>query len=126
MEALVTTASMCPVFNGKQLNAATKKIAQIADNIRACAFETAAIVFEVNKNKWYEQDGFTTVHEWTKEAFGIKKSMSYTLLKIGGEYTRRIVNDNGKTLYYECDLLPEISFRDGANFTVSQVEKCSR
>ena len=67
----------------------------------------------------YKDDGFNTVHEWVEKTFGIKKTASYSLLTIGKEYTREIVNASGKVVGYGTNLIT-----DGTDdFSKTQVEK---
>ena len=60
------------------------------------------------------------MHEWVEKTFGIKKTASYSLLTIGREYTREIVNASGKVVGYGTNLIT-----DGSDdFSKTQVEKC--
>lgn len=108
-----------PSFTNKVLQAATKKVFQIGETIRKCAYETAAIMAQVDETKCYEEDGFKSVHEWAMETFGFKKSASYSLLRIGKEYTRAITDARGKIKGYGSNIV------DGTedDFTVTQIEK---
>ena len=59
------------------------------------------------------------VHEWAMKTFGFKKSASYTLLKIGKEYTETIKNSKGSIVGYTSNLLPDSE----TDFTTTQIEK---
>ena len=60
----------------------------------------------VDERGMYANDGFETVHEWTAQAFGFKKTLSYNLLKIGNEYTREVISRKSKVTGYCSNLLP--------------------
>ena len=120
-EIAIITNSVAPVYTNKALNTATQKVYKIGETVRKCAFETAMIIAAVEASECYKEDGFNTVHEWTEAAFGFKKSASYTLLKIGKEYVREIVNPKtNKVTGYASNLLPEDAEKD---FTTTQIEK---
>lgn len=107
-------------FTDKNLQNATMRVFQLSEVIRKNYFAIAAVVSAVDEAKCYQADGFKDVHEWVTRTFGYKKSMSYDLLRIGREYIREVSNKAGKTIGYECNLLPEES---DENFRTSQVMK---
>lgn len=110
-----------PTFANRALQKATEEIYKVGDTMRKCAFRTAAIMASVAKTECYKEDGFDSVHDWAMKTFGFKKSVSYTLLKIGNEYIREIKNpETGKVKGYMTDLVPENSERD---FGTTQIEK---
>lgn len=118
MEFLVTTTNMV-VFSNKELQRATNKVFKLGDAIKKNWFEIAHIVSRVDATECYKDDGFNTVHEWVEKTFGIKKTASYSLLTIGKEYTREIVNASGKVVGYGTNLIT-----DGTDdFSKTQVEK---
>ena len=109
-----------PTFANKDLNKATQKIYNISENLRKSALETAYIVAQVEESECYLDDGFATVHEWVERTFGLKKSASYTLLKVGREYVIPVVNAKGKVTGYSTNISgqPEV-----ADYGISQLEK---
>lgn len=109
-----------PTFINAQLHKATEAIFKLGDAIRINQYQVAAIIAGVDSTECYKDDGFDSVHDWATKTFGFGKSQSYDLLKIGREYTRKLVNDRGRTTAYECNLLPEGA---NENFTASQVAK---
>lgn len=118
MEFLVTTTNAVS-FNNKELQKATNSVLKLGDAIKKNWFAIAHIVSTVDKTECYKDDGFNTVHDWVEKTFGIKKSASYSLLTIGKEYTREIVNASGKIVGYGTNLTP-----DGTeDFSKTQVEK---
>lgn len=118
MEFLVTTSPTVSYTN-KELQRATSTIFKIGDAIRKNWFAIAHVIARVDKMECYKDDGFSTVHEWTEKTFGIKKTASYSLLTIGKEYTREIVNASGKVIGYGSNLIS-----DGSDdFSKTQVEK---
>ena len=115
---LITTGANDFSFINKNLQNATMKIVRLTDNARNALYQIAFIIAGVAQTECYKDDGFNTVHEWTTQVLGYKKSMSYDLLKIGQQYTREILNDKGRVTGYECNLLPEDS---ADNFSTTQV-----
>lgn len=108
-------------YTNKTLAKATADIFKIGETVRRCALTTAVIVAQVNDSECYKEDGFNSVHEWTERTFDFKKSVSYSLLKIGKEYVREIKSPKtGKVTGYASNLLPEDSTKD---FTTTQLEK---
>lgn len=118
MEFLVTTTNAV-TFNNKDLQKATNMVLKLGDAIKKNWFAIAYIVAHVDATECYKDDGFNTVHEWVEKTFGIKKTASYSLLIIGKEYTREIVNASGKVVGYGTNLIT-----DGTDdFSKTQVEK---
>ena len=118
MEFLVTTTNAVS-FDNKELQKATNAVLKLGDAIKKNWFAIAHIVAHVDETECYKDDGFNNVHEWVGKAFGIKKSASYSLLTIGREYTREIVNSSGKVVGYGTNLIT-----DGSDdFSKTQVEK---
>ena len=118
MEFLVT-ATNAVSFDNKELQKATNAVLKLGDAIKKNWFAIAHIVAYVDETECYKDDGFNNVHEWVEKAFGIKKSASYSLLTIGREYTREIVNSSGKVVGYGTNLIT-----DGSDdFSKTQVEK---
>ena len=118
MEFLVTTTNAVS-FSNKELQKATNTVFKLGDSIKKNWFEIAHIVAYVDEMECYKDDGFNTVHEWVEKTFGIKKTASYSLLTIGKEYTREIVNSSGKVVGYGTNLIT-----DGSDdFSKTQVEK---
>lgn len=118
MEFLVTTTNAV-TFENKDLQKATNAVFKLGDAIKKNWFAIAHIVAHVDATECFKDDGFNTVHEWVEKTFGIKKSASYTLLTIGKEYTREIVNASGKVVGYGTNLIT-----DGSDdFSKTQVEK---
>lgn len=118
MEFLVTTTNAVS-FDNKELQKATNAVLKLGDAIKKNWFAIAHIVAHVDETECYKDDGFNNVHEWVEKAFGIKKTASYSLLTIGKEYTREIVNASGKVVGYGTNLIT-----DGSDdFSKTQVEK---
>ena len=109
-----------PTFANKELNKATKQMYAISESMRKSALETAAIIAHVAETQCYEDDGFSTVHEWVEKTFGLKKSASYTLLKIGSEYLSTVYNAKGKIVGYVTNVADA---PEAGDYSVSQIEK---
>lgn len=117
MEFLVTTTNVA-TFNNKELQKATNTVLKLGDAMKKNWFAIAHIVAHVDAIECYKDDGFNTVHEWVEKTFGIKKTASYSLLTIGKEYIREIVNASGKVVGYGTNLIA-----DGSDdFSKTQVE----
>lgn len=115
---LTTNAIATTTYTNKNLCKATAKINKLGTQIQRNMFEVAAIVARVNYTRDYEEDGFKNVHEWTAQAFGIKKTVSYNLVRIGSEYVEAITNENGKVLSYGSNL-----YHAGEDdFSIAQVQ----
>lgn len=114
----LTTTNTSVSYTNKALRKATETIYSIADSVRKSAFQTAAIIAEIDDLKAYEQDGFKTVHEWTETAFGIKKSQSYDLLTVGREYTAILRDSKDRVCGYRSSLTAPDAKVD---FNVTQV-----
>lgn len=118
MEFLVTTTNAVS-FSNKELQKATNTVLKLGDAIKKNWFAIAHIIAHVDATECYKDDGFNTVHEWVEKTFGIKKTASYSLLTIGKEYTREIVNASGRVVGYGTNLIT-----DGTDdFSKTQVEK---
>lgn len=115
---IITNAIATTTYMNKDLCKATNKVNKLGSSIQRNLFEVAAIVAEVDRTQCYEDDGFKNVHEWTAQAFGIKKTASYSLLKIGKEYVEVLVNENGKAIAYGSNL----HHATEKDFSMSQVE----
>lgn len=113
------TSNKAVTFSNKELSKATASIFKLGDAIKKNWFAIAHIVAYVDAKECYKDDGFNTVHEWVEKTFGIKKTASYSLLTIGKEYTREIVNASGKVVGYGTNLITEGS----DDFSKTQVEK---
>lgn len=85
-------------FTNKKLASATKKVLDLADKAEKAIYAIAEIIAEVSKTQCYKDDGFATVHEWTEAAFGLKKTQSYDLLRIGETWISQLVDENGKKI----------------------------
>lgn len=115
---IITNAIVPTTYINKDLCNATNKVNKLGSSIQRSLFEVAAIVAEVDRTQCYEEDGFKNVHEWTAQAFGIKKTASYSLLKIGKDYTEIMLNENGKAIAYGSNLYHATE----KDFSISQVE----
>lgn len=95
-----------PKFANKMLEKATLTILSCDNDIKSRQFSIASILAEVEVKKLYTDDGFGSCAEYAEKTFGIKKSTSYALITIGKEYTRPILNANGKVIGHCSNLLP--------------------
>ena len=117
MEFGVTTLQKTE-FTNRELQTATNNIFKLGESIKNSWFKVAYIVSEIDAKGAYTDDGFETVHEWVTKTFGLKKTASYNLLKIGKEYTRKITNSFGKIIGYGSNLVEN----GEPDFSKTQVE----
>lgn len=102
-----------------RLRKATENINKIGTELRKNYFKVAAIIARVESDKAFEEDGFRSVHEWTETCFGIKRSVSYSLLRIGKEETMEVLDERGRVIDYTS----KTHDKDGNGFTVTQLER---
>lgn len=93
-------------YMDRNLQDVTNKVYAIGDNIKNEVYKIAWLIAMVDARGMYANDGFETVHAWTAQAFGFKKTLSYNLLKIGNEYTREVISRKSKVTGYCSNLLP--------------------
>lgn len=120
-DLMVTNANMGLItYKNADLQKATNKIFKLGANMRKAAITTAAIIALVDAHKFYEEDGFETVHDWTERTFGFKKSNSYQMLRIGREFVEPVLSETGKIKEYRTNLSdPDAEY----DFSVAQVGK---
>lgn len=94
------------IYMDRNLQDVTNKVYAIGDNIKNEVYKIAWLIAMVDARGMYANDGFETVHAWTAQAFGFKKTLSYNLLKIGNEYTREVISRKSKVTGYCSNLLP--------------------
>ena len=117
-ELITMNAANMPTFTNKDLNTATRRVFALGERIRKSALETAAVIAAVDKSGCYKDDGFRTVHDWTKHAFGFGKSTSYNMLTVGTDYVTPILNKAGKVSGYSS--VYANGLEDG-DFSVTQI-----
>lgn len=87
MEMMKINTKEMPVFINKELAKATKRIVFIGTQIQKNLYEVAHILADVDARGLYKDDGFKSVVDYAGKTFGFKKSMAYSLLSVGKEYT---------------------------------------
>lgn len=109
--AIIKKEALTPAFINKDLNRATKKIATIGTKVAKNFYDVARVLAKVAENECYKDDGFKSAADYAEKVFGFKKSMAYSLIKIGKEYTDPELPASN---------LPH---EDGEDFTVSQLDR---
>ena len=94
MENIITTKE--GKYKNPTLQKQTERMFVLGGNIKKAFFGMSAIIADVESKECFKDDGFNSVHDWTKDAFGFQKSQSYAFLKIGKEYLSIIRDENGK------------------------------
>lgn len=105
-------------YISKRLEKSENAINRIAGRVTSSAFELAYIIAQTASTVTAEDfaaDGFADVHDWVCRVFGLKKSMSYNLLKIGNFWTTKI--GKGASAVYRDN----ITNPDGIGYTTSQI-----
>ena len=120
MTDLITMNNAAIAYKDASLVKATRTILSLAESMRTTAFSTAIVIAQVHEQQCFRKDGFKNVHEWTSSAFGLAKSQSYNLLKIGTEWTAPITGTDGKVIAYRSILYPFVEEGD-PDFNVSQL-----
>lgn len=116
-----------PQFMNKALQKATNLIMGLGDQVRAKQYDIAAILADVENKQYYKDDGFSSAAEYAMETFGMQKSLAYQLITIGTQYTRPVLNDNGKVVGHASNLMPPADPNKQnaplTDFTPSQIGK---
>lgn len=114
-----------PVFINKKLENATERLIACSNTINGKEYTIAAILAEIETKSLYSDDGFGSSAEYAEQTFGIKKSKAYSLITIGKDFTRPILNTAGKVIGYCSNLLPpaDIEKQDAplVDFTTRQI-----
>lgn len=110
-ELMIVEQNTQVTFINEDLNKATQKIFTVGSRIQKNLYEIAYILAKVEERELYTEDGFKNTAEYAQKTFGFKKTMAYSLLKIGKDFT---------TSKHES-ILPH---EKGNDFSVTQVEKC--
>ena len=104
-------------FKNEALKEATKRIYEIGEGVKRYSYEVAYIIYQVNRNEYYKQDGFKNVSMWAETMFGFKKSATYNLLKVGENFIIKYENENGQVEYTS-------KFVDNGNdFSITQLAR---
>ena len=104
-------------FKNEELKEATRRIYEIGERVKRYSYEVAHIIYQVNRNESYKQDGFKNVSMWAETMFGFKKSATYNLLKIGENFILKYENENGQVEYTSKFA------SDGNDFSITQLAR---
>lgn len=107
-------------YKNPTLQKQTERMFALGGNIKKAFFGMSAIIADVESKECFKDDGFNSVHDWTKDAFGFQKSQSYAFLKIGKEYLSIIRDENGKIKQVRSNLTPDDSPID---YGMTQIQK---
>ena len=106
MEMQLTPVTNRPLFMNKQLEKVTQSILKAGTNIQSNRYGIAALLAKVQSEGLFKDDGFGNASEYACQTFGMEKSLSYDLIKLGQQYVRPILNDKGKTIGFCSNLIP--------------------
>lgn len=107
-------------YKNQTLQKQTERMFALGGNIKKAFFGMSAIIADVEAKECFKDDGFNSVHDWTKDAFGFQKSQSYAFLKIGKEYLSIVRDENGKIKQVRSNLTPDDSPID---YGMTQIQK---
>lgn len=107
-------------YKNPTLQKQTERMFALDGNIKKAFFGMSAIIADVESKECFKDDGFNSVHDWTKDAFGFQKSQSYAFLKIGKEYLSIVRDENGKIKQVRSNLTPDDSPID---YGMTQIQK---
>lgn len=125
------TTNALTINNEKFLNPTLQKVTDAIRsfdmNIRANQYAIAHHMARVEKEELFKQDGLESAIEWAEKAFGMKKTLAYSLITIGKEYTREYRNAKGKIIGYGSNIVEETA--DGSippcDYTANQIGRLS-
>ena len=106
MEMQLTPVTNRPLFMNKQLEKVTQSILKAGTNIQSNRYGIAALLAKVQAEGLFKDDGFANASEYACQTFGMEKSLSYDLIKLGQQYVRPVLNDKGKTIGFCSNLMP--------------------
>ena len=87
-------------IQNKELKKITNRIFAIGDKMNSYKLELARLFVKVEMNNLFKQDGFKDMSAWAQACFGIKKTQSYELFKIGNSFVVEEVDDKGRVSYH--------------------------
>lgn len=106
-------------FKNKKLNEISITIAKIGESMTSNNREIAKLLGEVKKDELFKEDGFKSVAEYAETTFGIAKSLSYQLAKVG----ERFYLANSDAAKKAASMLPPSNLAEIANMTDEQIGK---
>lgn len=118
MENIITHKEV--KYKNVTLQKQTERIFTLGGNIKKAFFGMSAIISDVDAKECFKDDGFNSVHDWTRDAFGFRKSQSYAFLKIGREYLSIVRDENGKIKQVRSNLTHDDSPID---YGMTQIQK---
>lgn len=74
-------------FEDSRLKEVTTQIRQCGASIRRNFYKMAALLYKVQNERLFVNDGFMSAAEYAEKVFGFKKSLSYNLISVGEVYT---------------------------------------
>ena len=74
-------------FENAELQGVTNAINRIGASMRKNCYKLAGLLYRVESERLFVDDGFTSTQEYAEKVFNIKKTTTYNLLTIGELYT---------------------------------------
>ena len=103
-------------INNAELKKVTESIRKAGANVIGNTYKIAALISHVNETELYLEDGFVDVFDYVKQCFGLEKSSTYSLIKVGESFIEEVKKGNNTT--YQTLLT-----HDAKDFSISQVIK---
>jgi hypothetical protein len=70
-----------------QLRKVTTEIRQCGSSIRRSFYKMASLLYKVQNERLFVNDGFMSATDYAEKVFGFKKSLCYNLISVGEVYT---------------------------------------
>ena len=103
-------------INNPELKKITLDIRKSAANVIGNTYKIAALIAHVDKDELYIEDGFADVFDYVKQCFGLEKSSTYNLIRVGSEFITAV--EHGKIKSFETLLT-----HGDKDYSISQVFK---
>lgn len=112
MNVVEVTPKQTGITN-KNLKNATESIIRLQNEAKKNLFGIAVALATVDKNKWYEQDGFKTTADYAEQVFKYRKAMTSALIRTANKY----IDGTDKKKYHSYLAIGD------KDYTVSQLQE---
>ena len=84
-------------INNPELKKVTNEIRKSSANVIANTFKIASLIAKVDNEELFVDDGFENVFAYTKACFGLEKTSTYNLIKVGNDFIEAVKSGNTTT-----------------------------
>lgn len=99
-----------------ELKKITTDIKKASANVIGNTFKIASLIATVEKDELYIEDGFDDVFDYVKQCFGLEKTSTYNLIRVGRDFIHAV--ESGKVTNFETLLT-----HGSRDYSISQVFK---